>query len=83
MTGPDEQLDILPGSRIVRRGQMWRAEIRLSAGRHRTARPVVVTAATPHLAAQRAVSGAWLALLHAQATGGGAAGAEAGYPPPA
>ncbi len=66
MARPDA-IDILPGSRIVRDGRRWRAEILAGAGRWRLTAPAVAEASNPGTAAGRALSLAWLGILEAEA----------------
>ena len=70
MSRRSDTIDILPGSRVVRRGRQWRAGIYAGAGQWRTAAPARAEASNPATAVQRAFGAAWLAILNAQAGGG-------------
>ena len=65
MSARPSAVDILPGSRIVREGRRWRAEIHVGAGRWRTAATAIGT--DPHTALNYAVEAAWLGILNAAA----------------
>lgn len=64
--GPPDRIDILSGSRVVRVGRTWRAELHVRVGQRQTF--AHATHESPGEASAAAVGLAWLGILHAAAT---------------